>query len=208
MTGANSVRKSVVWWEMTVQSTTPWCVRIDALIHTSCTSVNMWSQPTGWLHDHDCSEKLSFPTLLHGKLRHPEMTSQVSFSEGVFIRAVQIGISKAPGAVAATSSALASRWEMNCHATWASKPPSSKRAAYWLCRTSCTSLPCRFSRTKHTELIKRYHPFWCFLSLYCHSTKYDLQAPPYVRSYWIVGRTSWQSLFLLVNLRVSTQWFG
>ncbi|KAL1267594.1 hypothetical protein QQF64_032957 [Cirrhinus molitorella] len=67
-------------------------------------------QPTRQLHDHDCCENLSSPTLLHGQLRHPKMTSQVSFSEGVFIRAGQIGISNAPDAVAATSSAaLASR---------------------------------------------------------------------------------------------------
>lgn len=111
MTGTNSVRKSVVWSELEVQSTNPWCVRTDALIHASCTPVNKRSQPTRWLHDHDCCENLRFPALLHGQLRHPEMTSQVSFGQGVFIRAVQTGISSALGAVAATSPALASRWE-------------------------------------------------------------------------------------------------
>lgn len=40
MTGANNVRKSVVWFQLEVQSTTPWCVRIDALIHASGTPVN------------------------------------------------------------------------------------------------------------------------------------------------------------------------
>ncbi len=33
MTEANNVHKSVVRFELEVQSTTPWCVRIDALIH-------------------------------------------------------------------------------------------------------------------------------------------------------------------------------
>ncbi len=95
-------------------------------------------------------------------LRKPELSSNPAWNvaspqddltsvlgEGVFIRAVQIGISNAPGAVAATSPALASRWEDEL-----SRHTSVKSAL--LARKSCATFPCKFSRQKHAEFIKRY----------------------------------------------------
>lgn len=142
MTGAHKLVSAKVWFGLSLKCRARLCVRIDALIHASCTHVNKRSKPTRWLHDHNCWENLSFPALLYGQLRHPKMTSQVSFGEGVFIRAVQIGITNAPDAVAATSPALASRWEDEV-----SRHRSVESA---LLARSCASFPCRFSRPKRS----------------------------------------------------------
>ncbi len=176
MTGANKLVSAKVWFGLSLKCRARLCVRIDALIHANCTHVNKRSKPTRWLHDHNCWENLSFPTLLHGQLRHPKMTSQVSFGEGVFIRAVQIGITNAPDAVAATSPALASRWEDEVSRHRSVESALLARSCVLTVPDELRVLSLQILKTeaKHTELIKRYPPFWCFLSLYCHSTKYDL----------------------------------